>query len=282
MEAPRDSGFDSEAKQGWRAADEATLLDGMRRRADAAFAEFLARFHAMLIAIARRRGLTRSEAETVAVEFLDAAALRLAATPTRIPNSLTAYLLVSFQQRLRLDWRTARRRDLLDRKIATEIGRGTQSAIAETCSQYVVRLTSGDGGESDDEELDPRERTSLRKRLALAIDECLDDDERVLLGYLADRMPQREIAEIFGIKHGSVRMRIQRLRARLVQIAIDYINTLPTEESILLAQFLDRPPRRLIRDGQRARPPDHDPQATTRRHPRRDADSVEDRGADHE
>jgi RNA polymerase sigma factor (sigma-70 family) len=255
VEAPRFPDGPSDEAESWIAADDATLLKGVRRGVEAAFAEFVTRYSPMLLGIARHRGLGRSDASTAVVDFLDASAMRLAESADRVPRSLPAYLAVSFRRRLNLDWRTAKRREALESMLATDVGRGTQRAIAETCSEYVIRLTSGSGNEGTGDDHDAGSTAELRERVALVLDNAVNSEERRLLGYLADRMPQREIAELLGITHGNARIRILRLRDRLAGIAREYINTLPAEEGIALARFLSRGPRRPTPNAGHARPP---------------------------
>jgi RNA polymerase sigma factor (sigma-70 family) len=258
VEAPRLPQSDPDARESWSQADDAVLLAGIRRGVEAAVAEFVARYAPMLVGIARRRGLGHGDVSTVVVDFLDTAALRLAGIAGRIPHSLPAYLAVSFRRRLDLDWRTAKRRDMRESRMATEIASGKQRAIAETSSEYVIRTTAGIDAGGTDADVDPGEAQLLREQLALALAKGVDDEDRRLLGYLADRMPQREIAEIFGITHGNARVRILRLRERLAGVAREYINTLPANEAIVLSRFLERGPRRSVRDAEHARPPDRE------------------------
>ncbi len=281
MEAPRLQQSDPDGRERWREADDAALLAGMRRGVQAAVAEFVDRFSPMLVGIARRRGLRSGDINTAVVDFLDTAAMRLADMTERIPHSLTAHLIVSFRRRLNFEWRTARRRELRESMMATEIARGTQRAIAESCSEYMVRLASGADGDGADSDPDPGDGQILREQLALAIDKAIGDDDRLLLGYLADRMPQREIAQIFGITHGNARIRILRLRERLVRIARAYINTLPATEGIALARFLERAPRR-VRDTEQAHPPDDESARSRSYPPAHPQDSAVNRGASHE
>jgi len=271
---------DHDAVESWSAVDDAALIAGMRRGLEAAIVEFVDRYTPMLIGIARRRGLRGGNLITAVMDFLDSAAMRLAVEASRVPDPLPPWLVVSFRHRLRDDWRAERRRQARELLIATDIGRGTQRVVAESCSEYAIRLTEGTDGP------DPTEGAAtwqvLREALAIALDKGVSEGERQLLGYLADRMPQREIADILGITHGNARVRILRLRARLVQLARAHVNSLPVADGITLARFLERPPRRTVRDAEHARLPDHGPARAQSRQSARNPDDAGDRGSTHD
>lgn len=280
MEAPRLPQIDPDAVECWSAADDAALIAGMRRGVEAAIDEFVDRYTPMLIGVARRRGLRGGDLIMAVLDFLDSAAMRLAIEASRVPDPLPPWLVVSFRHRLRDEWRAEERRKARELRMATDIGRGTQRVVAESCSEYAIRLTAGVDGPDPAE--DAATRQVLREKLAIALDKGLSEGERQLLGYLADRMPQREIARILGITHGNARVRILRLRERLVRLARAYISSLPAAEGIALASFLDRPPRRAVRDTEHARPPDDGATRAQPQHPASNPGSAGNRGASHE
>ena len=265
MEAPRLPQSDHESMDGWSEADDATLVDGMRRGTEAAVEEFVDRYMPMLVGVARRRGLRGGNLITAVMDFLDSAAMRLAIEVSRIPDPLAPYLVVSFRNRLRDDWRAEERRKARERRMATDLGRGQQRVIAESCSEYALRLTAGVDGDGAEAEQSLASWQTLREGLAIALEKEMTEGERQLLGYLADRMPQREIADILGIAHGNARVRILRLRERLVRAARAHINSLPVNEGIALASFLERSPGKLVRDRERVRPPDDSAQGPPQR-----------------
>ena len=280
MEAPRLPQSDPDAVESWSAANDAELIAGMRRGVEAAIDEFVDRYTPMLVGVAKRRGLRGGNLITAVMDFLDSAAMRLAVEGSRIPDPLPPWLVLSFRHRLRDEWRAEERRKARESLMATDIGRGSQRAVAETCSEYAIRLTAGidepDSGEGSVTWL------ALREALAIAIEKGLSEGDRQLLGYLADRMPQRDIADILGITHGNARVRILRLRERLVRLARVHINTLPTADGIALASFLDRPPRRMVLDAERARPPDDGPARAQSQHAARNPGPAGNRGATNE
>jgi hypothetical protein len=65
-------------------------------------------------------------------------------------------------------------------------------------------------------------------------------DERRVLGYLAERVPQRLIAEWTGVSHDAMRKRILRLRVRLRAEVLRYAETLPTRERTEVMRALGR------------------------------------------
>ena len=256
MESPRLPEQHADTPENWARVEDALLLVGMRRGIEAAVAEFFNRFAPMLNGIARRRGMGRGDRFVAVHEFLDDAAQRLIHLPGSVPRSLPPYLSASFRRRLARDKQVAQRRAEREELMATEIGQATQRAVAESCSEYSIRLTDGiEAGKAGDGLAAGRVQ-QVREELALALNEGLNEDDRQLLGYVADRMPQREIGELFGIAHGSARMRILRLRERLGRIARAYINTLPSADAIVLNRLLAAPRFRGARDEANAHPPD--------------------------
>ena len=78
------------------------------------------------------------------------------------------------------------------------------------------------------------------ERLAARLSEGLTDDERQLLVAVAENIPQREIAEWLGVSYVVARKRLERLRARLTEVAMRYTNTLQPDDARELQRFFRR------------------------------------------
>jgi hypothetical protein len=78
------------------------------------------------------------------------------------------------------------------------------------------------------------------ERLSAKLDESLRDDERQLLVAVAENIPQREVAEWLGVSYVVARKRLERLRARLTDVAMRYANTLEPDDARELQRFFRR------------------------------------------
>ena len=240
----RDNGRTREPPENWHACDDAAVVAGMRQGWEAAYGEFFDRFTAMLTTLARRRDIPPGERMALVLEFLDDIALRLGRGTLPVPRAVAGYLAASFRHRMALHWRREEHRHLQEDAYLMETGAGRQRAVTESLSEYAVRSTEGadqEEADSHDEAEAPRRRdTEVRRALADTLLGEASDDERRMLGYLAEHMPQREIARLFGITPGAARVRILRLRERLRKTAVAYANERPVAEGLMLARLLRR------------------------------------------
>lgn len=230
---------DGDANTRWPTADDAVLLAAIARGVEPAIGEFYRRFIDLLIAIARRHGVPAGERRSRAAEFLDDTALRLADPRQRAPRSLVAYLATSFRRRLGMDWRAETRESRRHGATLSEVADGSQLVVAEMCSEFAIRsATSADGTAIEGERgLSDEVRVGLAQTLWTSMSE----EEQRMMGYLAERYPQREIADRLGITPAATRVRIMRLRQRLRKAAVRYVATLSVQEGFVLARVLGTP-----------------------------------------
>ena len=222
----------------WSGCDDAKLVAGLRAGWEDAYAEFLDRFAPALALRAQRRGFSPGEARTLATEFLADAALRLAESVRfPLPRSLCAYLIQSFRHRLAMDARGAGRRRRRLTGLLGDIGGGAERVVAECSSEYAIRAARGDTA-LDDVDADRAPGDADRADLVGTLLGAMSGDERRILGYLAERLPQREIAERLGTSPGAMRNRIMRLRQRLRRLAASWANDRPAADSMPLLRLL--------------------------------------------
>lgn len=210
----------------------------MRAGNNRAFAEFMARFADILLQLTR--GLTLSPGERAALvdDFLDDAAMRLPEVQP-VPRNLAAYLTTSFRRRLAYDGRREARKEAIQRGLLRDVGPGAERVVAETCSEYLVRLAGGDsveGGSSDE-----RTRGSLddlRGELTIVLRDAVSNEDWQIIGWRGERMPYRDIAAMLGVAESTARGRVMRVRERLFGAAKRFIATLPTDDGIALARSL--------------------------------------------
>lgn len=223
----------------WRQHDDATLVAGMRNGWEPAYAEFFGRYVRMLTALARRGGIRPEDQSALVTEFLDDVAMRFGSSSLPAPRSLGGYLAAGFRARLAQEARGERRRQARVAGLSTDIGSGSELAVAEALSAYSIALTEGpEAREGSTGGGGSTRGAGARSRLIATLMNGASDSERKMLGLMAQRMPQREIAELLGVSAGAVRVRILRLRERLWHEAVNYVNTVPVEEGLALQRVL--------------------------------------------
>lgn len=222
----------------WSGCEDAMLVAGLRAGWEAAYSEFLDRFAPALALQAQRRGFSASEARTLATEFLADASMRLGERVRfPLPRSLRAYLIQSFRHRLAMDARGAGRRRRRLTGLLGDVTGGGERAVAECSSEYAIRAARGDTA-LDDGDADHSRGDADRAALIDTLLDAVSAEERRILGYLAERLPQREIAQRLGTSPGAMRNRIMRLRQRLRRLAAFWANDRPAAEGTPLLRLL--------------------------------------------
>ena len=229
MELPNDADPPDESPAAW---SDATLVARLRERDERAAAELYARFAPLLMDEARRRRVDAASRSEVVMDTITQAAMVLLRSGTPVPGSLAGYLVTSLRRRVLNLVRDAQARARRLEALAVEVG---------------------DPPAPDDaREAEPVPRAIAE--LARALEQHLKDDERQLLAWLGDRVPQREIAEWVGSSYGAVRVRVLRLRERLREVARRHAATLPPDERALLERYLSAVPPRIPSRPPAARP----------------------------
>ncbi|HEU4723535.1 MAG TPA: hypothetical protein VFS59_19430 [Gemmatimonadaceae bacterium] len=212
------------------------IVIAMRRGEAVAFEQYVGRFHRILLDYARRAGVPPGERDELVSELLDDVAIQLMTRSAPLPQNPRMYLLSALRHKLLNRKRGSERR----RRVVSEAARAAYAdrdpAAGETaagCSEEMLRTSRGP--EWEDAPL-PR----VLERLAARLSEALRDDERQLLVAVAENIPQREIAEWLGVSYVVARKRLERLRARLTEVAMQYANTLEPDDARELQRFFHR------------------------------------------
>lgn len=205
--------------------DDAALVAALRREERAALVELYARFTPLLARCARAWGAAPAECDELATDVLSDVALTLMRHTTPVPRSLAAYLVTALRHRFGAAGRAIR-------------GAGAEQGAEEDganalCSEHSRRAAAP----ADESVATPR--TALA-RLAAHLDTLLDDDERLLLTWLAHHVPLRAAAGWLGLPYDTVAKRAQRLRARLRTAAMRYVATLPAAQQREVQRVLQR------------------------------------------
>ncbi|MDB4881332.1 MAG: hypothetical protein JWL95_98 [Gemmatimonadetes bacterium] len=213
------------------------VIAAMRRSEPGAFALFVERHHRILLDYARRAGLRGIERDELVAELLDDVALHFMTRDTPLPDSPRMYLLSAFRHKLLNSKRARARRG----RMVSEAVRDTYADCdfahtgdaAAGSSEGNVRASRGPAWES-------APMPAALERLSAKLSEGLSDDERQLLVAVAENIPQREIAEWLGVSYVVARKRLERLRARLTDVAMRYTNTLQPDDARELQRFFRR------------------------------------------
>jgi DNA-directed RNA polymerase specialized sigma24 family protein len=212
------------------------IIVAMRRGEAVAFEQYIERFHGILLDYARRAGVAPSERDELVSELLDDVAIQLVTRSGPLPQNPRMYLLSALRHRLLNRKRGSERR----RRVVSEAARASYAdrdpAAGESaagCSEEMLRASHGPEWEGT-----PLPR--VLERLAGRLSEALRDDERLLLVAVAENIPQREIAEWLGVSYVVARKRLERLRARLTDVAMQYANTLEPDDARELQRFFHR------------------------------------------
>jgi len=208
-----------------RALTDAALVDAMRASIPEAWAEFDARFRPLLERYAARVGIPRWEWSVCITEVLDDEALRLVERAGQLPQYLTAYLVRAVRNRFLELKRTSLRRA---RRYAVD------GAAGAVMSEHARRA-------SDPQQIaEERANNSPAIRLGRELGAHLTIDERQMLAWVAEGVPQRLIAEWLGITREAAKKRIARLCRRLRDSALAATVQLPREERQQIDRLLRR------------------------------------------
>jgi DNA-directed RNA polymerase specialized sigma24 family protein len=212
------------------------IIVAMRRGEAVAFEQYIERFHGILLDYARRAGVAPSERDELVSELLDDVAIQLVTRSGPLPQNPRMYLLSALRHRLLNRKRGSERRRRLVSEAAHASYADRDPAAGESaagCSEEMLRASHGP--EWEGAPLPP-----VLERLAGRLSEALHDDERLLLVAVAENIPQREIAEWLGVSYAVARKRLERLRARLTDVAMQYANTLEPDDARELQRFFHR------------------------------------------
>jgi DNA-directed RNA polymerase specialized sigma24 family protein len=206
-----------------RALSDAALVDAMRASVPEAWSEFDARFRPLLERYAARIGIPRWEWSCCITEVLDDEALRLIERSREMPQQLSAYLIRAVRNRHLVLKRAATRRDTryasaaaADASPAGSVGPLVSEHTRRACEPPRV---------SEERQTPPSGVT----RLAELLSARLSEEERQMLAWVAEGVPQRVIGDWLGINREAAKKRIARLCRRLRGAAAELRGELPPE-----------------------------------------------------
>ena len=206
------------------------MRDGDHR----ALSEFVRRYRGLLMSYAERFGVLGDDARTLAMDVLEDVAVHLMQDPEKIPRSMDAYVVASFRNQVLKTRRDALRGGRPE--IDTTAGLNAVPVDLDApggSSQAMLRAAKGPGWE-------PAPLSPALERLTTMLDSVLTTEERRLLSWVSEFVPQSEIALWTGVSHVAIRKQVERLRTRLAATAKLYAASLSIRERAELMRFFRR------------------------------------------
>ena len=221
------------------------LVAALRCGSSNALREFVLRFRPMLVQASRRLGAVSPDGEDVADEVLHDAALRLGDAAAPVPVAVRGYLLRSLHNRL-ANVRRSRERRLHATTTATDVACAEEPyfehAVVGCASEYSVQASHGPANDG------PQRVSPALARLARELTSELRVEDRLLVEWLSDHVPQQEIAAWLGLGYDATSKRVRRLRARLQAAAMRYVERLSPAERRHVLSFLRRAGHSVVDD----------------------------------
>lgn len=213
-----------------RVASDAVLLAALRTGSEAAMGELIRRFRPGLVRYARRIDVPPGEREVLADEVLDDVVLRLMQAGTPSPRRLESYLARTLRNRFANQRRADDRRDQRNGTHMRDDGVAGDAAVTTVVSEHAFRAARRDAAD------DPG--AQLVAQLGRQVMRELGEQDRAILGWAAECVPNREIAAWVGSTYDATKKRVSRLRARARVRALEIVQGWPAERRRLLERTL--------------------------------------------
>jgi DNA-directed RNA polymerase specialized sigma24 family protein len=216
------------------ALSDAALVDAMRASVPEAWTEFDGRFRPLLERYAARIGIPRWEWSCCITEVLDDEALRLIERSREPPQHMTAYLIRAVRNRHLALKRAAMRRD--NRYAgAAAVAESLDGGVSPHVSEHTRRACEPPRV-FEERQTPPTGVT----RLAELLNARLSEEERQMLAWVAEGVPQRVIGDWLGINREAAKKRIARLCRRLRGAAVALSAELPPDTKKAIDRLLQR------------------------------------------
>ena len=206
-------------RQRVHALGDATLVAAMRADDAWAWGEFVVRFTSPLESYARALRIPESDWDVCITEVIENEAMRLAAPGQQVPERLASYLVRAVRNR----WLRLKRSRLCRERYYLRVAEGVERVVLTASSESAVRDSYGPAEE-------PEALSAAREKILAALRRELTHDEEMILGWAAQAIPHRQIAEWMGMSYDAATKRIWRLCRRLRVRLAAHIAALPPEE----------------------------------------------------
>lgn len=216
----------------FRRVGDAALVAAVRRGETDAIDEFLERFQEVVMSQAKLLRVPPGEWRSWTSELLCDVVVGLIRKTGASPRSVVAYLITAARNKHRA---AQRERSLHQRRLeerATYLD-GAERVLATACSEFSVRTTYAPDWE-------PAPLPPVLDRLVSAMEYSINSDEQRLLSWVAQRTSFSTIGRMLGEQRSTIVKRVTRLRARLVEAALRFGESLAASERGELVRFLRR------------------------------------------
>jgi DNA-directed RNA polymerase specialized sigma24 family protein len=195
----------------------------------------------MLRRAAARLGVDASERRGLAEDAL-ADVLRAIVQPGAVaPRSLLAYSIGALRHAHLAAMRRERRHERIERALHVEQLVQPPITTPADAALTTPTPTSDDvEGGAADADVAPTGQARVLRLLTREIEARISAEEREILKWLADYVPQRDMARWLGTTYGAMRVRVHRLRERLRRLAVELAPSLAAEERRELDRFFRR------------------------------------------
>ena len=225
----------------WTSAQEAALTAAVQRGDERAMTALYERYTPILRREAARLGVQACDRGDLVSDTLRGVVLTLVRADSTTPQSLTGYAIIALRNAHGNGRRQSQRIAALERALR-------QDLLSQSTVEEPVEVTDDPPNVRSPDTPDvPCEPAGVQTRysrvlaaLTAAISARLSPDEWQLLAWLADYVPQRDMARWLGVSHGAVRVRVHRLRERLREVARGFASALPVLEQRELERFFRR------------------------------------------
>ena len=208
------------------------LVRLMRQGDYLALREFARRYRPMLRRYCDQAGLDVRDFVSLAADVLGDVALQLIESRGAVPETVDNLLITMFKNRF-IDEERKEGRRAARAQTAGADGEEMDGVSRAVSSEASVRAASGPLWEAV-----PLARGV--ERLASMLDEGLTEEERMLLSWVSAHRPQTQIAEWLGLSYSAARKRLERLRARLSDLAKQYQHSLSGRDRRDVDRFFAR------------------------------------------
>ena len=223
---------------------DAALMGRMRLGEETAFREFMRRFAPGLRDQLAQYAMLSELGTSLIPEVLDDVAWRIRNHGVRRKGPLAPYLWRVLRNRLLYERRRGKRLRILELSVSTELEGNGQAAILATCSSHALGSAQTPDAEVADESAARAVEEDPVRALHDHVVAAFSEEDRRILGWLSERVPQREIAEWIGTTYGAMRVRIHRLRTRAEERAAAFVARMePKHRAALERAYLGRSPR---------------------------------------
>jgi DNA-directed RNA polymerase specialized sigma24 family protein len=213
----------------------ASFVAALRLAEPAALRALFSHFAPLLRDQARVMGVAPDERSELVTTLLDDFVLKLHGE-SAAPRDLGRYLVSALRNRARNLHRAAARRAAATDRALVVVDGTTQHTVAESHSEWGVRLARGEGDVAPAEGAMSR---AIRKLAEFSAQRMTPEESALAIG-VSRHVPMRELAAQAGISYSAARVRLHRLREKFRRLVLQHVQSLELEERREMLRFLRR------------------------------------------